>query len=386
MTSGGGEGGPAAPFGQGGSDAGPPVGPAFIGYQLKNLGDALMCLPALELLKREAPGARTALVARPGAAALLRGSPALDEVFETGHGSRSLGLSATFGMARRISQRRWEAAFGFDHKRRSGILSLLSGQRRRLSARVPGYEDPAWPWKTVPEALLREPGEGARAPGLVHMAEHQARLCAWALGVPYRGGPGHLARPVLAPPGAEAEAEARGLLAGIPGAGPRAGLCLAGRQPEKGWHLLNWKAVLEGLHERAGAGFCVTGGPEDGPAARTLVSMTRAPAVDLTGRTSLGGFRALCGMLDLFLSVDTGAAHLAALAGAPLLVVYTASSPALWAPLTGRARLLCYNWALQRHGLPFEPPPGAPPWEACGIPGPREALAAAESLLELGRG
>jgi ADP-heptose:LPS heptosyltransferase len=218
------------------------------------------------------------------------------------------------------------------------------------------------------------------------MAEHQARLCAAALGEEYREGPGRLLRPRIPAPSPEDAEEASGLYREIPGDGPKAGLCLAGRQPEKAWHLSNWKAVAEGLAKSRGAGFCVTGSAEDALASKTLLAMTAAPMVDLTGRTSLGGFRALCGMLDLFLTVDTGSAHLAALAGTPLVVVYTASSPALWTPQGDRIRLLCYNWALKRHGLPLEPPPGAAPWEACGIPGPAEAQAAAESLLDGGRG
>jgi ADP-heptose:LPS heptosyltransferase len=403
------------------------------------------------MIKRLVPGARTALVTRKAAAELIEGSPAVDALYVAPGAGEGLGLSATFRLAREIRRGGWDTALGFDHKARSGILSLLAGQRTRLSSPVPGYEPPTWPWKTVavtegtvgdagagpdsgrgPErgggsggmGAGRGPEEkgasGARAagrgregegasgagaggrgregegasggsagtlpPGLVHMAEHQARLCAAALGTDYRDGPGRLMRPELPAPSRQAEEEAFRLLSEIPGDGPLAGLCLSGRQPEKSWHLLNWKAVCEGLHRSRGACFCVTGGPGDGAAARTLMAMTEAPMADFTGRTTLGGFRALCGMLDLYLSVDTGSAHLAALAGTPLMVVYTASSPALWTPMADRIRLLCYNWGLKRHGLPLEPPPGAAPWEACGIPGPAEALAAAESLLDGGRG
>jgi ADP-heptose:LPS heptosyltransferase len=358
-------------------------GPGFIGYQLKNIGDALMCLPGLALLKRLAPGCRTALVARPAAAGLLAGSPDVDKIYVTAHASRGLGLKATFGLAREIGRERWDTAFGFDHKGRSGILSLLAGQRRRVASRIPGYEDPAWPWQCAETGFAGEREGDTVPPSQIHMAEHQARLCAWALDETYREGPGRLLRPRLAPPTPEAEEEAAGLYKLIPGDAVKAGLCLAGRQPEKCWHLLNWKAVAEGLYRSRGATFCVTGGPEDGIAARALAAMTDAPVEDLTGRTTLGGFRALCARLDLFMSVDTGSAHLAALAGTPLLVVYTASSPALWTPMSDRIRLLCYDWALKRQGLPLEPPPGAAPWKACGIPGPTDALAAAESLLDL---
>ncbi|MDR1080316.1 MAG: hypothetical protein LBQ79_05015, partial [Deltaproteobacteria bacterium] len=362
----------------------------------KNIGDALMSLPGLAMIPRLVPGARTALVARPAAAALVRGSPAVDAVYEAPRGAGGLGVKATLALAREIRRGGWGTALGFDHKPRSGVLSLLSGHGRRLSSAIPGYGDPAWPWRPAgasapegtPEGRRGIPGGegGALPPEQIHMAEHQARLCAAAVGTEYREGPGRLMRPELPPPSRRAEEEAYGLASEIPGDGPLAGLCLSGRQPEKSWHLLNWKALAEGLHGSRGVGFCVTGGPEDARAARTLVSMTGAPVCDFTGRTTLEGFRALCGMLDLFLSVDTGAAHLAALAGTPLMVVYTASSPALWTPLGDRIRLLCYNWCLKRHGLPLEPPPGAARWEACGVPGPREALAAALSLLDGGRG
>ncbi|MDR1165642.1 MAG: hypothetical protein LBO66_07185 [Deltaproteobacteria bacterium] len=349
---------------------------SFVGFQLKNLGDALACLPALAFLR--ARGVQAALVARPAAARLLTPTLGEEGVIRADFKSKAWDLAGNLSLIGTLRAKGFQAALGFDHKRRSGLLSFLAGHKTRVLAPIPGYDAPAWPWRAVSAAPLT--GRTGRPPNLIHMAESHVFLAALLAGEePAELTPALYPRPPAV--GEDERARARALLESLPpGDGPAVGLCLRGRQREKSWPLPLARASAEFLAQRVGARFFLTGEAADGEIFRALKGICAAPLADLTGKTSLGEFLALLSVLDLFVSVDTGSAHLAALMGTPLIAIYAVTSPAQWAPLGGPSRLLCYNQALSRHGLPAEAPSGVAPWVALKAVGPRDIWGAAESL------
>lgn len=79
------------------------------------------------------------------------------------------------------------------------------------------------------------------------------------------------------------------------------------------------------------------------------------PAIDLTGRTSLGALAMLVSRAALVVANDTGVSHLADALAVPSIIVFSASDPRRWAPLdTTRHRVVdltastngSYHWAL----------------------------------------
>jgi ADP-heptose:LPS heptosyltransferase len=58
-----------------------------------------------------------------------------------------------------------------------------------------------------------------------------------------------------------------------------------------------------------------------------------APATDLAGRTTIGQFGAVIAALDLLVTNDTGASHVAAATGTPSVVLFGPTDPRRWAPL-----------------------------------------------------
>ncbi|MDI3342043.1 MAG: glycosyltransferase family 9 protein [Sphaerobacter sp.] len=132
-------------------------------------------------------------------------------------------------------------------------------------------------------------------------------------------------------------AEAARLLARLPSGGPLVGIHPGARPPARRWPPERFAAVADHLVDRLGARVLLTGSPEEVETARRVAAAMRASPLVLAGQTSLGGLAALIARLDLFLSNDTGPAHLAAALGTPSVTLFGPADPVRWAPLD-RAR------------------------------------------------
>ncbi len=144
-----------------------------------------------------------------------------------------------------------------------------------------------------------------------------------------------------------------------PGYGPRARK--SGQTARlRGWSRSSFVRVAQALQQR-GASVVITGSEEDTTdahliAARLKPEQTRV----LAGRTTLPQLAGLLSTLDLFLSVDSGPAHLCAAMKTPLVVLW---GPAKWIetrPISGGASL-----EILRKPLPCSPCYGLPAMKSC---------------------
>jgi ADP-heptose:LPS heptosyltransferase len=69
----------------------------------------------------------------------------------------------------------------------------------------------------------------------------------------------------------------------------------------------------------------------------------REPAIDLSGRTTLGGLAALIARARLLVCNDTGVSHVAAAMRTPSVVVACGSDPQRWAPLNRELHRVLYR-------------------------------------------
>lgn len=105
------------------------------------------------------------------------------------------------------------------------------------------------------------------------------------------------------------------------------------RSPARRWPTAYFAAVADKLVQRFGARIIVTGSSNEKSIAQTVIERMRTPAMNLAGRTSFGGLAALIGRLHLFISNDSGPAHIACAVQCPSVTIFGPAEYERWAPL-----------------------------------------------------
>lgn len=307
--------------------------------RVARLGDTLHARPTVELVAAALPAAQLRFLVSAPTAAAARGLPA--DVVPWDRGRLSWSAWSARRAARAALAGQVDLWLGLDEKALGRELARASGARlfhaastagAHLVERKAGVLHPLGLWDgTTPPPSVRWsplPAEAAAA---------TARLA----GLP----------PLRVGLQVGSHAVAAGLLA------PR-----RRRDPSDGWLL----AAARALHERLGAGVVVhggTGGPERRAARRLVAALEaeRRPVVLAEG-LDVEALGATLGALSAFVSANTGPLHLAAAAGAPVVLLDGPSTPLAhpWRA-AGGSRVLSL-------GLPCSPCRGTAHGRACPAP------------------
>lgn len=137
--------------------------------------------------------------------------------------------------------------------------------------------------------------------------------------------------------------------------------------PSKSWESSAWAEVLDKLHDAGVGPFLITGGTAEWERAyvSALRAKTRAPVLDLCGKTSLRGYLAVIARAEMVLCIDGSASHLAAAFGKPVLTLFGGPShtPQWHYPTETSVRIDARDFAPQRKP-PVECIPVTPVFEA----------------------
>jgi len=132
----------------------------------------------------------------------------------------------------------------------------------------------------------------------------------------------------------EDHAEAASLLRSLPHAGrPWIALHPGSRPLARRWPPTYFAAVADELARQFNAQILLTGSPGEEQTVQTVMDHMRAPSQNLVGKTSLGGLAALMSKLDLFISNDTGPAHVACAVDTLSITIFGPADYQRWAPL-----------------------------------------------------
>ena len=275
------------------------------------IGDVVRALPLLGRLRRGRPDARLGWVVEPPSAPVLAGHPWLDEVLVF---PRRAGWRALAPFSRRLRAGGWDIALDLGRGIKSALLARASGASLRLGFGRADAREGGWLLAT-----RRLPPQGVERPKL-----DQFLAFAELLDLP--------PAPVTfgLTPTDEEGTQAEALLAGL--RRPVVAACVGSSCPARRWFPDRTATALNALGDRLGGSAVLLGTPADAAFGAAVARASRGAVRDLIGRTSLRQLIAVLARCTLVFGPDSGALHLAAAMGTPVVSLWGATSARRSAP------------------------------------------------------
>jgi heptosyltransferase-3 len=287
----------------------PPPRTALISC-LRLLGDVVLSLPLLDMIKAQHPGCEVDFLVPAGAASLLAPDPRIRRIIEHARGGPPYLPKILM---------RYDWAISTNGSDRGVISAMLAGRRRRAA-----LVDPCLPmgkrWQRV---VLTDPVPMPQDRPVVHWTV----VLAESLGM----------RPQRCMATlhwtADDMAQVHGTLAQA-GIEPSRLAVLHGmsRYRYKKWPIDRLAALSDALTERHGLQCVWTGAASDTPRLAEGARMARHTPVLAAGTLSLPQVSALLSLARVYVGVDTAITHIAAAVGTPMVALFGPTPARAWAP------------------------------------------------------
>ncbi len=270
------------------------------------VGDAVHVLPLLTALKRHSPGVHITWVLQPGAASLVRGHWAVDEIVSF---DRSLGWRAYLGVRRELASRLFDVVLALQVYIKAGIVTSFMRAPVKLGFDRARARDLNWLFTT--DHVPARAGQ--------HVQDQYFEFLE-ALGVPHE--------PVIwdLGPWAGERRWQHDFLSAFDR--PIAPIVVGTSKPEKDWPPERWAEVCDALYADFALQPVLVGGrsAREIAAERVILERAQTPVASALG----SGLRNLVGILDgaaLVLSPDTGPLHMAVALDRPVISLIGYTNP-----------------------------------------------------------
>lgn len=331
-----------------GSDL-PAKSPRILIVRAGAIGDTLMATPLVRALRKSFPGAYLAFLCSRMAEEVLKYNPNLDEVFALSYRRLPFWLSPEKQrLTRRLRSMKLDWALALESNPR--LLDVVIQAR---PTRLIAYS-----------SLPAEQGfEQARFDPQLHSIQNHLNA-AEPLGVRPTGHAMDLHYPADWDEAVRQRLEAchigsQDCLVGIhPGWGGRKHSIETTRL--RSWPAQNFAEVIRRLVKARGVRVVLTGSAADRELAESIVRLAGVPCLNLAGKLPLLELAALIRRLNLYLTVDSGPAHIAAALGTPLITLWGPGILEQTAPLAGSGPV-----TILRHQVHCAPCYGTPLMKTC---------------------
>ena len=291
------------------------------------IGDTLMNVPAIHLLRQTYPKAWITLLCDRKVADLFRGHPDLDEVMGVDLEQLKKDVTAAFGFFKKIRKAKFQLAVISNPGKFFHLLSFLAGIRHRV-----GYRR-KWGF-LLNHSLSDDKHRAAR-----HEIESNLNLVRLVSDIEWDG-----AMPLAQDEKAKAKVEdflsRRGADEMV------IAFHVGTTNPKKRWPIQRFSELADKIQADGDAKVVLVGGPEEREAGVMVFRQTHVSVVDAIGAFSLRELAAFLGRdnVKALISSDSGPAHLAWMQGTPTVVFFAKDVPgcesARWGPRDGRSEVI----------------------------------------------
>lgn len=296
---------------------------------LVNLGDVVLTTSAIAVLKKAYPKARITMLVKPVVRQAVENNPLIDEVMVFQYKAKENSVGKMVEMIRTIKRHHFDLSISFDRKLRPALLCWLAGIPSRVGPDKVFDDKPSWVTWLYTDVISIKHDLNATL-----QAETYQTIVRKFTGIT------DYAEPVFARITPQAEKKAKTLLEKLPQGKKRIALCVKGTFALKTWPKEYFAQVVDKLAAQYQASFFIVGAPADRGYADEVIAAIRYPVLNFCGETDLIDLAALLTNVDLFITVDTGATHIAATTGINMITIYGCTSPDRWRPINKNAYVL----------------------------------------------
>lgn len=304
--------------------------------RLDLIGDLVLSMVVVRVLKRTYPNAEIDLISVPASAKVIEGDPDVTRLlgYDPNIWRRPKALFQQKNwrelrtLLKTLHEREYDLAISVFGKW-AGVLAALSGARRTL-----GFGRESFPGLMTDSIAGKHwtPGE----------KKHEVDYCldlAQAAGanIELEDRYPHLSIPAQVADEVERLLAAEGIQAQRPLVACHVS---ANNGQSKRWPVPYWAALLDLLIREEHAQVVLTGAPNDLPLIEKITARMHEQAHNLAGKTSLTQLAALLKRADLLISGDSGPMHMASAVETPLIAIHGPTDPALSGPVSHHATIL----------------------------------------------
>jgi heptosyltransferase-2 len=288
------------------------------------VGDAVLTLPALAALGRRFPQAEIVVHGKPWVAGLFAGQAGVDRLVEYQAGGAHRGLRGRWALAQDFRREGFDLAILFPNSLDAAIVPWLARVPRRVGYRTDGRG------VLLTQAVVRSDRSAQR-----HQVFRYLELVR-AVGADGEAIPRLRVTPEAAE-AAERLLRDHGIKKGDACIAVNPGSVYGGA---KRWPAERFAALADALAEQHRARILLIGSAKERDILEGVAQRMRQSAVRLGGRTDLTTLAGILHRVRLLLSNDTGAMHVAAAVGAPVVAVFGPTDHEATGPLGPLARVV----------------------------------------------
>ena len=293
------------------------------------VGDAIMALPALRAVRRRFADARISVVARPYVADIYRGQQICDELVAYDPKGAHAGLRGRARLAQELRTQKFDVALLLQNAFDAAWLAWRAGIPERI-----GYARDGRSLLLTQRIAVPKRGEIPAHEQFYYL--ELLRRAGWIDSLPSESLVGLTVS-------AEHREQAEGILRS---AGARLGVTRiaigagASYGSAKCWPPERFAGFVNRFRQHTDADVILFGAAAEQKVSDAITTGIKGPSISLVGTTAIADLPALLSRCQLFVGNDSGAMHVAAAVGLPVVAIFGPTDPHGTAPITSRCTVV----------------------------------------------